>query len=98
MVALADDVTDPTHYLIIQRCGAELYWEFDDQRNGVYAGVNQVALGSSLLSLQIDQDVARHLNLPPDLGIDLAIEATVWADLRASLRVITDSIIPFEDT
>lgn len=108
-LALTDGGNHPTHYLLIQRSRSfdeqdrslgmdNLHYEIGDQSKSFYGGVNRIRLSPSTLSLWLDMAVARKQGSHHEVTFGLALTLTQWEDLRTSLRKITESIVPLEET
>lgn len=103
-VGLADDVSDPKHYFLIQRAKAEeeqtpdpnssdLYYEIDDQIGGFYGGVNQILLGRHKIELVLTEALAKRHNSAKALQIDLNITAAEWVAFQEDLVRITEGMV-----
>jgi hypothetical protein len=101
---LADDVSDPKHYFLIQRAKAEeeqtpdpnssdLYYEIDDQIGGFYGGVNQILLGRHKIELVLTEALAKRHNSAKALQIDLNITAAEWVAFQEDLVRITEGMV-----
>lgn len=103
-LGVADDASDPKHYLLIQRAktaeertpdfsGNGLYYEIDDQIGGFYGGMEQIVLGRHEIELVLTEALSKKHKSTKVLRIGLSITTAEWVHFQEDLMRITEGMV-----